>query len=70
MEFVNGPSLLQKWKSFMGLKVVLVNSAEKGLSHYLYILRGNIRWHNHLDPEINKKPWSEKEEEIIFEAHK
>jgi len=23
-----------------------------------------------LDPNINKKPWSEKEEEIIFEAHK
>ena len=25
---------------------------------------------NHLNPSINKKPWSEKEEEIIFEAHR
>jgi Myb superfamily proteins, including transcription factors and mRNA splicing factors len=23
-----------------------------------------------LDPNINKKPWSEEEEQIIFEAHK
>jgi len=28
------------------------------------------RWHNHLDPKINKKPWSEREEQIIFGAHK
>ena len=28
------------------------------------------RWHNHLDPNINKEPWSEKEDKIIFEAHK
>jgi hypothetical protein len=42
----------------------------------LYNLRGRSgkqcreRWHNHLDPNINKKPWTEKEEHIIFEAHK
>ena len=28
------------------------------------------RWHNHLDPSINKKPWTEDEEKIIFMAHK
>lgn len=28
------------------------------------------RWHNHLDPQINKQPWSEAEEKIIFESHK
>jgi hypothetical protein len=28
------------------------------------------RWHNHLDPKINKKPWTEKEEQVIFGAHK
>jgi len=28
------------------------------------------RWHNHLDPKINKKPWTEREEQIIFGAHK
>ncbi|CAG9311714.1 unnamed protein product [Blepharisma stoltei] len=28
------------------------------------------RWHNHLDPEINKKAWSEEEDKVLFEAHK
>ena len=28
------------------------------------------RYHNHLDPNINKQPWLEQEEKIIFEAHK
>jgi myb proto-oncogene protein len=28
------------------------------------------RWHNHLDPNINKTPWSEEEEKIMSAAHK
>jgi hypothetical protein len=42
----------------------------------LYNLKGRSgkqcreRWHNHLDPKINKKPWTEREEQIIFGAHK
>lgn len=28
------------------------------------------RWHNHLDPKINKNVWSSEEEAIIFDAHK
>eukprot|EP01066_Platyproteum_vivax_P021620 Platyproteum_vivax@DN980_c0_g1_i1.p1 len=28
------------------------------------------RWHNHLDPNVSKNPWSEREERTIFEAHK
>jgi transcriptional activator Myb len=28
------------------------------------------RWHNHLDPDINKDPITSAEEKIIFEAHK
>lgn len=28
------------------------------------------RWHNHLNPEINKAAWSEREELTIIEAHK
>ncbi|CAK71028.1 unnamed protein product (macronuclear) [Paramecium tetraurelia] len=28
------------------------------------------RYHNHLDPTINKDPWSENEERVIFIAHK
>ena len=27
------------------------------------------RWHNHLDPNINKRPWTSEEEMIIIEAH-
>ena len=26
------------------------------------------RWHNHLDPSINKEPWSLKEEVILIKA--
>ena len=29
-----------------------------------------LRWHNHLDPEINKDPITSEEEKLIFEAHK
>ncbi|CAM9540731.1 unnamed protein product [Chrysoparadoxa australica] len=28
------------------------------------------RWHNHLDPNINKNAWTEEEERIMAEAHK
>lgn len=28
------------------------------------------RWHNHLDPHINKRSWTKEEEDIIFKAHK
>lgn len=28
------------------------------------------RWHNHLDPNINKNPWTEEEENIMTSAHK
>ena len=27
------------------------------------------RWHNHLNPDIRKDPWSEEEDQIILEAH-
>ena len=27
------------------------------------------RWHNHLDPNVNKNYWDEKEEAILFEKH-
>ena len=27
------------------------------------------RWHNHLDPRLNKKPWSAEEDLLIQEAH-
>ena len=27
------------------------------------------RWHNHLNPDINKDPWSEVEDMSILEAH-
>jgi myb proto-oncogene protein len=27
------------------------------------------RWHNHLDPAINKDYWAEKEENVLFAKH-
>ncbi len=42
----------------------------------IYSLKGRSgkqcreRWHNHLDPHINKLPWSEDEEKIIFNMHR
>lgn len=29
-----------------------------------------FRWHNHLNPSINKRGWTEDEEYIMFEKHK
>jgi transcriptional activator Myb len=28
------------------------------------------RWHNHLNPSIKKSPWTEEEDNIIYQAHK
>ncbi len=28
------------------------------------------RWHNHLDPNINKNAWTEEEEKIMSDAHR
>ena len=28
------------------------------------------RWHNHLNPEIKKTPWTPEEEKTIIECHK
>lgn len=27
------------------------------------------RWHNHLDPAINKSPWTEEEDLLLTQAH-
>lgn len=49
------------------------------VSHHLHIRYGitgrsgkqcRERWHNHLDPSINKAPWTPEEEQLIFEWHK
>jgi hypothetical protein len=28
------------------------------------------RWHNHLDPQISKEPWSREEECLLYKLHK
>ena len=28
------------------------------------------RWHNHLNPEVQKTSWTEEEDRIIYQAHK
>jgi len=44
-------------------------------SHLAKLLPGRIgkqcreRWFNHLNPEINKEPWSPEEEELLVKAH-
>ena len=40
---------------------------------YYFIISGKQcreRWHNHLDPNINKEQWTVEEEEVMSEAHK
>ena len=54
----------------MNLKADQVNNVAKGLYLPQHFSLSYLRWHNHLDPHINKKPWTEGEEQIIFEAHK
>jgi len=44
--------------------VVLVNNVVKGT------LFNKSRWHNHLDPGVEKRPLTEAEEALIFEAQK
>lgn len=29
-----------------------------------------FRWHNHLDPQINKEPWTVEEERVVADAHR
>ena len=47
----------------------------KKWSHIAQQLPGRIgkqcreRWHNHLNPDINKAPWAEEEDRQILEAH-
>ena len=33
------------------------------------VIHKKRRWHNHLDPHINREPWTQAEEAIVFEAH-
>ena len=48
------------------------NIAEKGIYLWppsLVFNFSNYRWHNHLDPSINKKQWSDYEEMQFITAH-
>lgn len=40
------------------------------LLKFIYWLYHFCRWHNHLNPTINKNPWSEEEDRLIYECHK
>ena len=53
--------------------------SENGAKNWSYIakqLPGRIgkqcreRWHNHLNPDISKDRWTDKEDEVIVQAHK
>jgi hypothetical protein len=46
------------------------SSVEKGTYDSMYSLFSILhRWHNHLDPSINKNPWTVEEDAKILEAH-
>jgi hypothetical protein len=51
------------------LEVALVSSVGRGKPRP-HLLITKFRWHNHLDPEINKDPITAEEEKMIFESHK
>lgn len=36
---------------------------------YFTSLSAQNRWHNQLDPNINKNPWTQEEESILAQAH-
>ena len=37
--------------------------------HYTLFSTIRERWHNHLNPDINKSPWSEEEDRTILSTH-
>ena len=51
------------------MEVALVSSVGRGKPKPHFLIT-KFRWHNHLDPEINKDPITVEEEKMIFEAHK
>lgn len=72
------PSLIKgAWtKEEDDLVVQLVNQyGPKKWSLIASHLQGRIgkqcreRWHNHLNPDVNKQAWSEEEDRLIYEAH-
>ena len=49
----------------------LANNVVKGQyagASYLLIIDPVNRWYNHLNPDINKQPWTEEEDRIIIEV--
>jgi hypothetical protein len=34
-----------------------------------YLLTRDIRWFNHVDPDLKRDPWSAKEDRVCREAH-
>lgn len=55
MALKNGQLLLKKCKNVIIKKQELLNKLDKGLQ-YIY-----IRWHNHLDPSVSKREWTDEE---------
>ena len=43
---------------------------QRKVNYQVYINLTISRWHNHLDPNINKDPWTEEEEQVLFDSHK
>ena len=58
----------QNGEAMQGKVIRMADSYTNGFSVNFY--NQFYRWHNHLDPAINKKGWSPEEEEILFSSHK
>ena len=43
--------------------------SKHNLTKLIHIASHRERWHNHLNPDINKAPWSEEEDRTILSTH-
>ena len=46
-----------------------VKWSKHNLTKLIHIASHRERWHNHLNPDINKAPWSEEEDRTILSTH-
>ena len=63
MELIDGAKLAKEWLITSAILEELENNVDKGTS------KNNYRWHNHLNPKINKSAWTDEEERILFQCH-
>lgn len=77
MDYDTGRKAINKWTSDEDAQMLALIRAH-GIQHWGLIAEKLIgrtgkqcreRWHNQLDPAINKQPWTEEEEFVLLDAH-